>query len=300
VTTTGLKILRSTQDQSVNLYDPAKGIETRVVHRDPNKTIIYVSSQTGCAQGCKMCWLTHNSRSVPVRNLTVAEILSQVEKALALMTAHGPKAMIHVDLMARGEPLANPHILSNGQDLIDGLHKILDPRPWRLCISSILPRKPLIRDFQCGPAWLLKPEVRLYWSWYSEDPGFRAEWLPASPRYTDVLWDFMTRLAEAREDRVLCLHWALIEHQDPSLSNSNPENLRDLQDRLSELPPGIKAKINLVHLNPPAGCSTWKEADPATLNSWIQTLSAHANVSKTTLKERVGFDVFASCGMFAS
>lgn len=237
----------------------------------------------------------HNARA------ELAEMLGQVEKGLAFIPPQGPSQgsrKIHVDLMARGEPLANPHLLSDGQVLVAGLHELLDPRPWQLCISSILPRKPLIRDFHFGPLWLQAPEVRLYWSWYSEDPGFRAEWLPASPQYTDVLWDFMTKLAEARDDKLLYLHWALIEHNDPALSNSNPENLQDLQDRLSELPQGVKAKINLVHLNPPTGCTTWKEARPEILTTWIKTLSACANVQAATLKERVGFDVMASCGMF--
>lgn len=299
-------ILRSSLDESANLIDLTEGIETRVVHR-PGKTIIYVSSQTGCVQGCQMCWLTHNKgNSKSPRNLTVAEILAQVRQAYTSeVPQHLPKEhKLYVDFMAKGEPLANPHLLADGDKIVDTLAQLFEGHTWRMNVSSILPKKFLAFGHgQRPPSWLLRPEVRLYWSWYSEDPDFRAEWLPASPRYTDVLWDFMHSLADARGDKTLNLHWALIRQpntsQQPRGENSSPSNLAELCQRLTELPQGLRAKINLVHLNPPGGAS-WEEASPEVLKHWLQTLQQHPRVTSAMLKERVGFDVYASCGMFAT
>jgi adenine C2-methylase RlmN of 23S rRNA A2503 and tRNA A37 len=52
---------RSAQDDSVNWDRPAADvgrIEARYVRRCPDYFVVYLSAQTGCAQGCRMCHLT--------------------------------------------------------------------------------------------------------------------------------------------------------------------------------------------------------------------------------------------------
>src|SRR5689334_13891022 len=135
----------SRQDASVNWDRPADvgRIEARYVRRCPDYFVVYLSSQTGCAQGCRMCHLTATGQ-VRYRDVTAAEMLEQAEVVLGhYRRAAAPARTVHFNFMARGEPLANREMLADADGLLGELSRqavALGLRPRHL-ISTILPRE---------------------------------------------------------------------------------------------------------------------------------------------------------------
>ena len=108
----------SSIDGSVNFVkkiDSKNSIECRFVHREgADYVIFYLSSQTGCRMACRMCHLTSSGQNKS-RNCTRDEIFEQVavlEDYFFEYKKRQSKDMlkVHIDFMARGEPLDNPSI----------------------------------------------------------------------------------------------------------------------------------------------------------------------------------------------
>lgn len=110
-----MTILKSKIDESVNFVNdsPITGrIETRFVQR-PGKDILYLSSQTGCDKLCKMCWLTATGQILH-ENLSLKDFERQIDVGESLLRSHGGKnRILHINFMARGEPLSNPILAIN-------------------------------------------------------------------------------------------------------------------------------------------------------------------------------------------
>src|SRR5215472_16561638 len=141
----GFTAHRSAQDASVNWDRPAGvgRLEARYVRRCPDYFVVYLSSQTGCAQGCRMCHLTATGQT-RLRDATIGEIIEQAETVLDHYRREAPPARsVHFNFMARGEPLANPVLLAHADDLLGDLARravALGLRP-RYLVSTIFPRE---------------------------------------------------------------------------------------------------------------------------------------------------------------
>src|SRR5262249_56151998 len=74
---------RSGQDASVNWDRPADvgRLEARYVRRCADYFVVYLSSQTGCAQACRMCHLTATGQT-HLRDATFRELIEQAQTAL--------------------------------------------------------------------------------------------------------------------------------------------------------------------------------------------------------------------------
>src|SRR5438552_17740648 len=109
----GFKEHRSALDASVNWDRPADvgRLEARYVRRCADYVVVYLSSQTGCDQGCRMCHLTGTGQT-RLRDVTPEEILEQADTVLDYYRREAPPARsVHFNFMARGEPLANQALL---------------------------------------------------------------------------------------------------------------------------------------------------------------------------------------------
>src|SRR5262249_16615199 len=134
----------SSQDASVNWDRPADvgRIEARYVRRCQDYVAVYLSSQTGCNQGCRMCHLTA-TRQTRLRHVTYKEFLGQAETVLEHYRGEAPARTVHFNFMARGEPLANRVLLSHADELLGELAQravALELRP-RYLVSTIFPRE---------------------------------------------------------------------------------------------------------------------------------------------------------------
>src|SRR5688572_29727102 len=135
---------RSAQDDSVNWDRPADvgRLEARYVRRCPDYFVVYLSSQTGCAQGCRMCHLTATGQTRH-RDATADELFEQAAAVLDHYRQAGPPARtVHFNFMARGEPLASRVLVADADGILGELSRravALGLRPRHL-ISTILPR----------------------------------------------------------------------------------------------------------------------------------------------------------------
>src|SRR3954464_11714111 len=96
----------SSQDASVNWDRPAAvgRMEARYVRRCPDYFVVYLSSQTGCNQGCRMCHLTATGQT-RLRDATLGEKIDQARTVLDHYRREGRMARsVHFNFMARGEP----------------------------------------------------------------------------------------------------------------------------------------------------------------------------------------------------
>src|SRR5215216_4935852 len=126
----GFTAHRSGQDASVNWDRPADvgRIEARYVRRCADYVVVYLSAQTGCAQGCRMCHLTATGQT-RLRDVTAEEIIEQAETVLEHYRTKAP-------------PASAP-LLSDADELLGELARravALGLRP-RYLVSTILPRE---------------------------------------------------------------------------------------------------------------------------------------------------------------
>ena len=139
-----VEILQSKEDDSVNFVFSGNYpgfFEARYVRRDPRKMAVYLSSQSGCRQACRMCHLTITRQTKAV-NATPVIYLEQARKVFEWYDANCPKAeMVHFNFMARGEALANPLFLKHGQQLFNDLGNYVIERDLqaRFLVSTIMP-----------------------------------------------------------------------------------------------------------------------------------------------------------------
>jgi adenine C2-methylase RlmN of 23S rRNA A2503 and tRNA A37 len=286
----GYTIHPSSQDASVNWDRPTDvgSIEARYVRRCPDYFVVYLSSQTGCNQGCRMCHLTATGQT-QLRDVTHAEFIEQAETILDYYRASAPPTRnVHFNFMARGEPLANPVLLSHADELLGDLAQravAMELRP-RYLVSTIFPREldgRLLEDV----FFIHHPEI--YYSIYSVNERFRRRWLPKALPVEEAL----DRLASwQRSTYKICkIHYAFIEGE-----NDSEADVHAICDALESR--RLMVHVNIVRYNP---------HDPRRhgVEPPEEIIERNANIYRSRLPNarvrvipRVGYDVHASCGMF--
>lgn len=280
---------KSAEDASVNWDRPADvgRIEARYVRRCPDYFVVYLSSQTGCAQGCRMCHLTATGQT-RLRDASHEEMIEQAETVLEYYRANAPPARgVHFNFMARGEPLASQGILSNADELLGELARravALNLRP-RYLVSTIMPRElggRLLEDI------FLVHHPEIYYSVYSVSERFRRRWLPRAMPAEEAL----DRLASWQRStyKIVKIHYAFIAGE-----NDAEADVHAICDALESR--RLMAHVNIVRYNPHGprhGAEPPEEIIERNANIFRERMPS----SRVRVIPRVGFDVHASCGMF--
>jgi len=281
-----LTVLRSAEDQSVNFVEEqlAGFIEARYVRRCAEYFVCYLSSHSGCNRGCEFCHLTATNQT-SFQASTINDFVSQALSVLKHYRREQPAKYMHYSFMARGEPLANPHLLARGQELLIRLGQLAadEGLPAKFCVSSIMPltlHKPLVDVFG-----FVSPT--LYYSLYSVEDAFRARWLPTAMPAQKAL----AMLADYQRfsKKLVKIHFAFIEGH-----NDSEEQVRKLCDSIEEH--GLLCEFNLVAYNP-ATPKQERESSPEIVTERLAYI-ADRFAGKAKAVKRIGFDVKASCGMF--
>jgi 23S rRNA (adenine2503-C2)-methyltransferase len=289
-TATGFTAHPSRQDASVN-WDRAADvgrIEARYVRRRPEYVVVYLSSQTGCAQGCRMCHLTATGQT-RLRDVTPVEFLEQADAVLDYYrTATEPARSVHFNFMARGEPLANAHLLAGADDLLGELSDravALNLRP-RFLVSTILPRS--LGERALDDVFIIRhPEI--YYSLYSMSEAFRRRWLPKALPVDDAL-DRLTAWQRATY-KICKIHYAFIAGE-----NDSEADVHAVCDALESR--RLMAHVNIVRYNPPDPARHGAEPPEAVIERNAGIFRERLPYARVRVIPRVGFDVAASCGMF--
>ncbi len=288
--TSGFTEHRSVHDASVNWNRPADigRIEARYVRRCQDYVVVYLSSQTGCDQACRMCHLTATGQT-RLRDVTPDEIIEQAEAVLGYYQREtAPARSVHFNFMARGEPLANAALLDNADELLGELSRraaALGLRPRHL-VSTIFPKEMGVRALE-DVFVLHHPEI--YYSIYSMDERFRRKWLPRAMPAGEAL----DRIASWQRAtyKLFKIHHAYIAGE-----NDSEADVHAICDALEAR--RLLAHVNIVRYNPHDPRRHGAEPPEDVIERNAAIYRARLPHARVRVIPRVGFDVKASCGMF--
>jgi 23S rRNA (adenine2503-C2)-methyltransferase len=235
-----------------------------------DRRTLCVSSQVGCAYGCKFCASGLAGFS---RNLDAAEIAGQVLMAERL----SGERVDNLVFMGMGEPLANLDNLLAAVSIITspwGLH--LGARHLTISTSGLVPQ---IRKLAEHPQ-----QIRLAISLHGATDDVRGQIMPVNKKWgTAELFDALDYW-NSRKKQHLTLEYILIEGVNDDLDQA-----RILAGHARRL----KAKVNLIPYNTVDGLD-WKRPSEDRCRAFRDILK-NAGVAATLRLEK-GHDIDAACG----
>ena len=246
-------------------------IESVLIPEKDHSTLC-ISSQVGCGQGCRFC-LT--AQSGLIRNLTAAEIISQV-RDVGRITA-GTRNLTNIVFMGMGEPLANYRNVVQALTVLTDSDVGLKLSSRRITVSTaglVSQMAELGKDTQ----------VNLAVSLNATDNDTRSRLMPINRKYPiEKLMQACTRYP-LKNRKKITFEYILMKG-----INDTPEDAR----RLAGLLRPIKAKINLIPYNTYEG-SPFESPDEPSISRFQDILIAgHYTVM---IRRSKGRDISAACG----
>jgi 23S rRNA (adenine2503-C2)-methyltransferase len=265
------------------LFDVGGGdaVETVFIPEDDRGTLC-ISSQAGCAVGCRFCSTGHQGFS---RNLTTGEIVAQVwhaEHALRARSGSDERVISNVVMMGMGEPL------QNYAALVPALRVMLDDHGYGLSrrrvtvsTSGVVPMIDRLRD-DCP--------VALAVSLHAPTDALRDDLVPLNRKYPIAeLLDACKRYLDAAPRDFITFEYCMLDGINDSAQQAD-ELVRLV--RTARVP----CKFNLIPFNPfPA--SGLKRSPRDRVSAFAQRLQDAGLV--TTVRKTRGDDIDAACGQLA-
>jgi 23S rRNA (adenine2503-C2)-methyltransferase len=248
-----------------------KRIESVFIPDTPSMTFC-ISTQVGCAMACGFC-LT--GRMGLVRHLTAGEIAGQV-RVLAAAT-NLLAVPFNIVLMGMGEPLHNYDHTMKALRMLHAEHGLaISPRRVTLSTVGIVPG---LERLASEP---LMPNLAI--SLHATTEEQRTLLVPPNRKYPLAqIIDTCKRFPLKNRSRIT------FEYVMLAGVNDTPEDAR----RLVKLLAGIKAKVNLIPLNPAPGIPYERPSDER-VDRFAQILAdRHLTVS---VRKSRGRDIRAACG----
>ncbi|BBB33651.1 23S rRNA (adenine2503-C2)-methyltransferase [Thermotomaculum hydrothermale] len=252
-------------------------IESVLIPMNEGKVTFCISSQVGCAMGCKFC---KTATMGFIRNLTPSEIVSQV--LLLKKYANLPeKKKFNIVFMGMGEPLHNTeNVFKAIQILTD--KNLMDLSPRRITIST----SGLIEGIKKLANFPIK--VRLAISLNASKEKQREEIMPVTKgNPLSKLIDTLRKFPLSNRDRITFEYVLLKDFNDK----------KEDALRVYKLLKGIKYKINLIPFNPYPGSKFDKPEEKKVLE--FQKILTDRGINAIIRKSK-GEDISAACGMLAS
>jgi 23S rRNA (adenine2503-C2)-methyltransferase len=246
-------------------------IESVFIPDTPSMTFC-ISTQVGCAMSCGFC-LT--GKMGLVRDLTAGEIAGQV-RVLAAATGL-LESPFNIVLMGMGEPLHNYDNTMKALRILHSEHGLsISPRRITLSTVGIVPGLERLAQEEMMP--------NLAVSLHATTDAQRTMLVPPNKKYplADIL-DTCRRFPLKKRSRIT-FEYVMLDGV-----NDTPEDAR----RLVTLLTGIKAKVNLIPLNPAPGIPYARPSD-ARVDRFAQIL-ADRHITVSVRKSR-GQDIRAACG----
>jgi 23S rRNA (adenine2503-C2)-methyltransferase len=237
---------------------------------DEGRHTFCISSQAGCALACTFCVTGYWGAG---RNLTAGEIVAQV---LAIRADRGlPAEGLNIVFMGMGEPLLNVESVKAALDIL--MEWI---SPHRITVSTV----GILPGIEEMARWERRPNLAI--SLHAPDEKRRSQVMPVNRTYP--LADLLPALRRypLEKGRKLTFEYILIRD-----FNDSPRDA----DQLSRLLTGLKAKINLIPVNPdPVLGKHMQPPDDARVETFKDRLRQRGWIA--TIRRRRGDDVSAACG----
>jgi 23S rRNA (adenine2503-C2)-methyltransferase len=242
-----------------------------------------VSTQVGCAYGCKFC---ASGLAGWKRHLRVEEIVDQV-LAAERTTEHGPqtadfkpgltRTVSNLVIMGMGEPLANYDNLLKAVRILNA--------PWggaigaRKITISTSGLAPEIRRLADEPL-----QFRLAISLHGATDEVRNRIMPVNRKYPLTELVAACEYYQQRRGRMLTFEYILIAGINDRLDHAKP---------LAALARRLKAKVNLISYNHVEGLQ-WERPSEAIQEAFLKALERQK--VPATLRREKGHDIDAACG----
>jgi 23S rRNA (adenine2503-C2)-methyltransferase len=240
--------------------------------RDWDRATICVSSQVGCAVDCQFCLTALLGVK---RNLTAGEIVGQVCAALKDQNVSPPQDRINLVFMGMGEPFLN---YDNFMKSVRLLVEEVGVAESRMTVSTagIVPR---IHDFGEEP---VRPKLAI--SLNASNDAQRTQLMPLNRKY-----DLEKLMAAARAFPLRNRERITFEYVLLNGVNDAPEHAREVVELLR----GLRAKVNLIALNPGPGIDFSTPAEERV--TAFQQVMIRAGIPAFVRRPR-GRDIYAACG----
>jgi len=252
------------------LLEDGLGIESVLIPEKDHLTLC-ISSQAGCAMGCGFCV---TGKGGIKRNLAAGEIVDQVIQVRRTLKV--PGELTNIVFMGMGEPLANyDNVLKAVSNIVadDGLN--FSTRKVTLSTCGLA---PMIRRLG------REATVNLAVSLNAADDRTRSRLMPVNRKHP------LAELLSACRDfplpnrRMITFEYILIREV-----NDSPEDAR----KLVRLLKGIRAKINLIPLNPHPAVP-FAPSTPERILAF-QEILVRSHMTAIIRKSK-GRDIAAACG----
>ena len=242
------------------------------IGRGWDRATICVSSQVGCAVDCQFCLTALLGVK---RNLTAGEIVGQVCALLQDQRVSPPQERVNLVFMGMGEPFLNyENFMKAVHLLVEGVG-IAESR-MTVSTAGIVPR---IYDFGKEA---VRPKLAI--SLNAPSDQLRSRIMPLNRK-----WNLEKLLAAARDFPLRNRERLTFEYVLMNGVNDSSEQARELV----ELIRGVRAKVNLIALNPGPGISF--ETPEESRVAEFQSILIRAGVPAYVRRPR-GRDIYAACG----
>ncbi|ADH85499.1 23S rRNA (adenine(2503)-C(2))-methyltransferase RlmN [Desulfurivibrio alkaliphilus] len=275
--------VESSQDGTVKFaFRLADGqlIESVLIPEDDRYTLC-VSSQVGCAMGCRFCLTATMGFK---RNLEAAEIVGQVDAALRWLLARpgatGEKTRINnLVFMGMGEPLLNfDHLLRAIKILMEQRGHDFSGRRITVSTCGIVPKMKELGE---------QVPVNLAVSLHAADNDIRDQLMPINKKYPLEQLLRACREYPLPPRRRIMIEYVMIKDLNDSVAQA-----RLLVKKLH----GIRCKINILPYNENPD-SPYQAPDEETVENFRQILRRAGHT--TLLRQSRGADISAACGQLA-
>jgi 23S rRNA (adenine2503-C2)-methyltransferase len=281
-----LKVL--TEQKSVDgtikwLFDVGNGDAVEAVYiPEDDRATLCISSQAGCAVGCRFCSTGHQGFS---RNLTSGEIIAQLwfaEHTLRRLKGTDERVISNVVMMGMGEPLQNfsalvPALRTMLSDHAYGLSR----RRVTVSTSGVVPMIDKLAA-ECP--------VALAVSLHAPNDVLRDDLVPLNKKYPlEELLAACKRYLEFASRDFITFEYCMLEGV-----NDQPEHAHQLVELVGQAQ--LPVKFNLIPFNPfPA--SGLLRSSAKVVADFAKILQNSAIV--TTVRKTRGDDIDAACGQLA-
>lgn len=265
------------------LFDVGAGNAVEAVYiPEVGRGTLCLSSQAGCAVGCRFCATGHQGFS---RNLTTGEILAQLwfaEHALRRRLGTPERVISNVVLMGMGEPLHNYAALLPALRVMLADHGYgLSRRRVTVSTSGVVPMMDRLAS-DCPVALAL--------SLHAPGDALREQLVPLNRKYPlqELMAACQRYLLRAPRD-FITLEYCMLDGV-----NDSDEQARELLAWIAR--GALRCKLNLIPFNPFAGSGLLRSPHDR-VAAFAKILISGGIV--TTVRKTRGDDIAAACGQLA-